>query len=469
MTAERTRHFHTAGWIFSAAILIAFLLGVFFKNPARRKYPEREPVVFWHMWSGVWKTIVEDICVSFNESQNQYEVLPLSVPGDVADSKFLLSVAGGAPPDCMVQWNQIVPQFAHNKVIAPLDPVMSPEDYIYFKETTFPVAQKIATVNGRPYCMPLALDIRACYFRLDHLHEVGLLPPGAPKRITDKEEFEEIAALLPDNLEELAEWGNRLHVFDNKGRIARLGFLPEWLRMFAPAFGGGFYDWEAEKLTLNTPENRRALRFIADETTKLGFDNVVRFKSSLTGKHGADWPFALGKRSITIDGQWRVQQLKQLAPDIAYTTAPLPPPKKGGKKNAGWVHGNFMIIPTGAKNPQGAWEFIKFWIGQDDPERAARFYTRAGWLPPRPQIANTECFREYVKENPQFQTFIDLLDSPNIEPTPPVTFQLLLYDLIKRADESATRGTLTPKQALDNLEEQINDEIARKEGAPHEK
>jgi multiple sugar transport system substrate-binding protein len=239
--------------------------------------------------------------------------------------------------------------------------------------------------------------------------------------------------------------------------------------MFASVFGGGFYDSENEKLTIDTPENLRALAFLAEQHRQIGFEKMLRFQSSLATDSGADWPFASGKKSITIEGQWRVQQLKKFAPDIPYVTAPIPPPAKGGKTKAGWVHGNFMIIPRGAKNPQGAWAFIKFWTGQNNPEQAAGFYTRAGWLPPNPQIAATGVYQAYVHEHPQFQTFVDQLDSPNLEPTPPVPFQLQLFDLIKQTDDSAMRGSLPPKQALKQLEEKVNAVIQRREEFSNEK
>jgi multiple sugar transport system substrate-binding protein len=47
------------------------------------------------MWTAEWKVVVERICDRFNKSQDRYEVIPLSVPGTAADSKFLLAAADG--------------------------------------------------------------------------------------------------------------------------------------------------------------------------------------------------------------------------------------------------------------------------------------------------------------------------------------------------------------------------------------
>ena len=118
-----------------------------------------------------------------------------------------------------------------------------------------------------------------------------------------------------------------------------------------------------------------------------------------------------------------------------------------------------MIIPKGAKQVAGAWEFIKFWSGIENPDRAAELYAWGGWLPMCPAIADAPKYREFVERNPQFKTFLDVLPSENIQPTPPVPYQLYLWDRITQADNAAQRGTLTPEAALQRLEKEIAQEI----------
>jgi multiple sugar transport system substrate-binding protein len=227
-------------------------------------------------------------------------------------------------------------------------------------------------------------------------------------------------------------------------------------------FGGSFYDERTAQLTINTPANLRALTWLADKQKELGYDKVVRFQAMLnTGGFSTQWPFISGQYSIAVDGQWRVEQLAKFAPDLEYRTAPVPP-AKNGKTHAGWSNGNFMIIPKGARQAQGAWEFIKFWSGVDNPARAAEFYTWGGWLPLTPKIAESPIYQAYVKKYPQFKTFLDVLPSENIQVTPPVPFQVFLADMTGRADDFAMRGTKTAKQALEDLEREVQQEIAKR-------
>lgn len=431
-----------------AVVLLAVLgVAVVFAlpGPPPRKYPDRIPVRFWHMWTAEWKDVVERIVDRFNESQDVYEVIPLSVPGTAADSKFLLSVAGGDPPDVMAQWNPVIPKWAESGLLIPLDELMTPEQWDEFQRTAYPVVKKIGMYKDKLYGVTTGLNIWACYCRLDHLREAGLDP-----------------AAFPDTLEGLVAWADKLHRFNKDGELTRMGFLFTWFAQYAPAFGGGFYDWDTGEVTLKTPENLRALTFLVDQRKRLGFDKVIRFQSGLTtGVANIEWPFIGGAYSISVDGQWRVQQIAQYAPDLEYMTVAVPPPA-GGKPHAGWSNGNFMIIPKGAKHVAGAWEFIKFWSGLENPERAAEFYTWGGWLPLSPAIADAPTYRQYVRDHPQFQTFLDMMPSANIQATPPVPYQVYLWDRITQADDTAMRGSLTPQQALDRLEQEIAREIAQR-------
>jgi len=443
---KRLPHVNVAAWAMAALASLAVVFVFALPGPTPRQYPERVPVRFWHMWTAEWKEVVERIVERFNESQDTYEVIALSIPGTAADSKFLLSVAGGDPPDVMAQWNPVIPKWAESRLLTPLNTLMSEAEWEAFQRTAYPAVKKIGMYKGDLYGVTTGLNIWACYARLDHLREEGL---------SGKE--------FPGTLEDLLEWGRKLHRFDAEGNLTRIGFLLTWFAQYAPGFRGGFYDWDTGEVLLNSPANLRALTFMVDERRKLGFENVIRFQSGLaTGVGNIDWPFISGAYAITVDGQWRVEQIAQYAPDLEYATFPIPPPK-GGLEHAGWTNGNFMIIPVGAKHVHGAWEFVKFWSGLEEPERAAEFYTWGGWLPLSPAIAEAPIYREYVRKHPQFQTFLDVLPSENIQPTPPVPYQVYLWDRLTQADESAMRGTLTPQGALERLGREVAREITARE------
>lgn len=408
-----------------------------------RKYPNRIPVRFWHMWTTEWKDVVERIVDRFNESQDKYEVLPLSVPMTAANAKFLIAVAGGAPPDVMAQWFPVIPKWAESGLLTKLDELMTPGEWAAFQRDAYPAVKKIGIYQDHLYGVTTGLNAFACYLRLDYLREAGLDPNR-----------------LPQTLEELFAWGDKLNRFDSAGHLARIGFLPMGFYFFVSGFGKGFCDWDTGEVLIDTPENLRTMEFLVEQRKRLGFGEVIRFQSGLSlGIGDATWPFMTGNFAIAMDGQWRVEQINRYAPKLEYITMVIPPPE-GGNKDFGYVSGNFMIIPKSAHCAEGAWEFVKFWSGIEQPERAAEFYTWGGWLPLNPAIAESPIYQKYVAEYPQFKTFLDLLPSEYMQPMPQVPYQVYLYDRIFRADDSIMRGNLTPQQAMTRLKREINDEVA---------
>jgi len=437
-----------AGRLAVVAIAAAVLAVALLPRAGMQRRPGRIPVRFWHMWTGEWKDVVDRIVARYNASQDKYEVVALSVPSAGADSKFLLGVVGGDPPDVMAQWNAVIPTWAENRLLLPLDELMTPEERDRFDREAYPIVKKLGTYKGHLYGLTTGINIWACYYLPAQFREAGLDPDHFPR-----------------TLEELQAEADRLTRRDKAGNITRIGFLPNTFLMYAPLFGGGFYDWQHGRLTIDTPANLRALTYLAEERRKLGYDNVVRYEAGLNGTNvqtgGIEWPFISGAYSITVDGQWRVEQIGKYAPNLDYRIAPLPPPA-GGKRYGGRSNGNFMIIPRGSKQPEGAWDFVKFWSGLSHPERAAEFYTWGGWLPLSPAIAEAPAYQAYLRKYPQFRQFLTILSSPNIEPLPPVPYQVFLNDRISSTEDSVVRGTIAPEAALKTLTADVEQERARR-------
>lgn len=398
------------------------------------------------MWTAEWKDRVEEIVNRFNESQEEYEVIPLSVPGgeNAADPKFLLAISGGNPPDVICPYKQVIPSWVESNMLVALDDLMGPEELEEYKKSVYPVTLKLSMYKGKLYGAMANIDTWALFYNPQHFRQAGLDPD-----------------YFPDTIEELLVAVEKLHRFDRNGNLERVGFLPYELRKVAPTFGGGLYDWESGQITINTPENLAALNFLVDIRKKLGFAEVLRFESSRLSSwqaHGGDWPFMTGTYSIAQEGEWKVEQMRKFAPEMEYRTAPFPPPA-GGKKQAGFAMGTWLLIPQGAHSIEGAWEFIKFWTGIEQPERAAEFYTWLGALPTCPAVTDAPIFQKYLKENPQLQTFVDMLSSKNLQAVPPVPYAVFLYDRLDRADDAAVKqGTLSPQESLEKLEKEIAQE-----------
>jgi multiple sugar transport system substrate-binding protein len=433
--------------IVGALVLFGILVAIMASpSPALRKHKDRREVRLWHMWSGEWKDVIEGIVAEYNASQTEFEVVPLSLPNG-AQSKLQMGIAGGDPPDLMVEWNPILPTWAEAGLLQKLDELMTPEERARYDAQAYPIVKRVGGYRGHIYGLAVGLNLTACYVRTDFLKEVGL-----------PEEW------VPETLEELEEVGKRLDKFDGKGNLTRIGFNPPGFKAVAPAFHGGFYNWKENGkggLLIDTKENLNALQHVVDQRKRLGFDNVVRFQSGQGSDMGGAWAFIQGAYGITIDGQWRVEQLRKYAPQVPYRVFPIPPPK-GGLPLAQMTGGNFIVIPSGAKNIEGAWKFVKWWNGLADPNTAAMPFALMAQMPPSSGVAESPAYAKYLKENPMFAKFVEMLPSPNIHPLPPVAIQQFLNDKIASAEDSALRGSISPKASLEKAQREINEELERR-------
>jgi multiple sugar transport system substrate-binding protein len=409
------------------------------------------------MWTAEWEKVVQWIVEQYNRSQDVYEVIALSIPTSSAagqgtnnaSQKVLLAIAGGHPPDCMAQWNSVLPAWAAQGLIRPLDEVGTPEEIERFREGAFPIALKIGGYQDRLYGVTTGINAFALYYNVRHLREAGLDP-----------------ANLPDTMAELLEWRERLTRRDPDGNLTRLGLAPIPLFMAYPLFGDDLYDPALDRIDPRSEAVRKGIELAWENNHYYGFDAIIRFQAGLSissSSGGATgWPFMSGQYSMAVEGQWRVEQLARYAPDLEYVTGPIPNPEPG-QPPRGFASANFMIIPTGAACPEGAWDFIKFWSGLDDPQRAARLLVPGGWLPTMRATAAAPAYREFVATYPQFETFVSILHSDGLQPMPPVVNQVFLSTVLGRVSERIARGSLNPNEAMDYFAAEWAEEESRRE------
>ena len=92
------------------------------------------------------------------------------------------------------------------------------------------------------------------------------------------------------------------------------------------------------------------------------------------------------------------------------------------------------MIPKGAANSEGAWEFIKFWIGYSQPKQAVRTCVAGGWIPVSDAIVQDPDFQTFLEQDELFKVFVELAASPNQFPIPMVP----AGPKLKRSVESAS-------------------------------
>jgi len=316
------------------------------------------------------------------------------------------------------------------------------------------------------------MDIRALFYNQTAIAEAGL---AAPETI---EQLDAIAAHFspasPERMQRLQ---------------SPVGFLPDSRRLWAwgPAFGASFFNEQTKQLTLNSPPAAAALKWMAGYGRRYGSDNLAAFRQGDQSLPGKTFPLlsvedkaTVGRYVVMMDGQWRVRDINTFEqrrvvlnlPEINFGVCPLPfvdrdhdsQPDPPSRRDAGWVNGNFFVIPAGAKCSAGAWEFAKFWIGQSQSNKAdaaAKRYARGGWIPVTEDVIESASYQNYLAENPLMETFVRLAGSNNQYPIPTVSGAAMLKREVEDLTYEAMMNDHAPA-AIDNLFQQRTVEILSK-------
>jgi len=478
--------------IFQTIVLVtlsAVLLLVALWRPSEKEATAahgRCEVVFWHFWGGKDRAVVEAIVDRFNASQEKHFVRAVAMPGNNLDLKFFLAVTGGDPPDLLNQDDPVVADWAHRGAIMPLDEIAAPgeirglgsesrtispgplapaergqageREQDVSQETSleawlFPAARQLGTYNDRLYALCNGLDIRALYYDRSTLEEYGLSPP---QTLSDLDHIAFTIAPPEGNL---------------SGR--RCGFLPNPQRSGAwgIVFSGRFYDPATGAITADSQPIVDALEGMASYSRAYGPSNVSAFRQGDQALTGAASPLLAGRYVAIMDGQWRVREIhawqdkREAAglPVREFGVVPLPPPK-GGAKRAGWVNGNFFIVPRSSSNPEGAWEFMKFWSGFGGNEaEAARIAAAGGWIPASQQVVEEPAFEEYLNEQPLFREFVELARSPKQVPTPAIPAAGYFQEIEMAAENVMYRGN-DPRDELQQAADRVRRRLANARG-----
>jgi multiple sugar transport system permease protein len=213
----------------------------------------------------------------------------------------------------------------------------------------------------------------------------------------------------PRDWDELRDYAVKLSDRDASGKFRRVGFGPllgqGFLYHYAWLNGGEFVSPDGRTCTLDAPANVEALRFIVDVYDRLGgVGRVDAFKSTFQGNE-LD-PFLVGKVAMTIDSDFFQSIIADHAPRMRFAVAPPPAPK--GKESVTWSGGFSWVIPTGAKHPEMAFELIRFlnsdrtWELRNTVEERYAASRGTSFIPEMAPLphVNQMTYDRFVRDNP---------------------------------------------------------------------
>lgn len=372
-----------------------------------------EEVVMWGSWSGSQVAEIEAQATAFNESQDQYHVS--YVPQEQVEQKLLTAIAGGNVPD-LVMWDRYqTALYAPKGALQNLDDKISADgvDTGQF----YQAALSEMTSDGSVYGLPLLVDVRVVAYNKGMFDAAGLK--------------------APTTWEELKSSAEALTVSEG-GKLKTAGFLlndPGLFNMWLLQAGGQLVTDDGSATAFNSPEGLEVMNF---------WKSLMDAGVYVNGFADTSDVFAAGQAAMKYEGPWAIPGFEAATGlEWAFTE-----PVAGPNGDKGAIMGGFgLVIPTGAKNSDGAWEFMKWWASQ--PENGVEFGKISGWIPANRDAANDP----YFTENPAFSAFISTLDFASVRPSTP-GYSDVEGKALTPALQKFMSGELTAEQALSQAQQQ---------------
>lgn len=401
-------------------------------------------VTYWTSFTGsVEVNALKKIIANFNTSQSNYQAKLVQVPStsDSDVTKLMTAVRGGVGPDVYHFNRPFALQRAADGVLEDLTSYFNADE---LKSTYLDFALKECYFKDKLYALPFDTDARALYYRKDILKEVGVdaaeLDPAKGGVTVDR--VREIAAKIDKK--------------DSSGRYTRMGFVPwfaqGWGYTWGFDFGGTFYDQSQCKVTATNPGVVAGFSFLYDTAKALGAKETQEFMSSVNRPDAppAQNPFYQGSIAFMVSGDWEVASMKSYAPNVDYGITYIPLAKAGAKPSS-WSAGFSTVMPTGAKNKEGAVALIKYMSG---PEGQRTYVQETQHFPTIKALLSDASLYD-----PRHQVFNDILKISTSLPVVPVG--ALLWDELSAAQDKVTLNQQTAADALKNVENRVQPQLQK--------
>jgi multiple sugar transport system substrate-binding protein len=300
-------------------------------------------VQFWART--VSKTLAQKLVSEFNATHKNLQVkLTLTSINDDVTS-LATSIRAGDPPD-VVGLNDIdVPTFTHEGAFMDLTQYINKLPY---KSALSPGHVGLATYQGKEYGVPYWADLSVLWYNKQLFQQAGLNPGNPPTTY---------AQILSD-AQAINKLGHGINGFTFAGDCQGcLGFTVQpgiWAD--GTHLTNGDIGSQTANIAGNQPLQSALTLYRNMWTQKLVPDNDRTDDGTTWGQD-----FAAGKIGIMPGGYGQVVDLvkaSQLGTEFLDT--PLPGSNGGYSTFDG---GDDFVIPSAAKNPSGAWEFIQ-WVMQ---------------------------------------------------------------------------------------------------------
>jgi multiple sugar transport system substrate-binding protein len=213
------------------------------------------------------------------------------------------------------------------------------------------------------------------------------------------------------------------------------------------AAGGKVLSDDGKKSVINSPENVKALKLMADGvksgTAARGVTTYMeeesrRYFESGKAKYMRNWPYAyaLGEKAKAVKGKFDV----------------LPFPQFEGAGKAGILGGHNQVVSVYSKNPGGALKWIDYITGAENQKRQLLDFSQSSTLVATYDDADIQ--KKYAFAT-QLRDAISQAKSRPVSPVYPQVSQAIYKNV-----NAALSGKVTPEQALQTAQAEMDKALA---------
>ncbi|WP_238005349.1 ABC transporter substrate-binding protein [Dactylosporangium sp. AC04546] len=383
-------------------ILAAVTLVLAACTPGTKEKPIADPgadvsgtVEFWHFFTDREAEAIDAVVADFQAAHPKIKVV---VKSGQDDSKMTQAIGGGQGPDVGLSYStDIVGQFCASGAWLDLNQYIARDKV---SMDAFPQTVKQYTEHkGKRCSMPVLADAYGLYYNKKLFAEAGIAGP-------------------PKTLEEFAEDAKKLTKRGPDGSIQTAGFLPLFgfyentPSHLGPMVGAQWLKGDGSSAIGTDPGWPQLLKWQKELVDWFGYDKLEAFRASLGDEYSDANAFQKGQVAMAIDGEYRIAFAKDQAPDLQFGVAPMPV-STAERYGAGYVTGNVIGISRTARNPEAAWELIRYLT--TDTKAIVKLSNSLKNIPStKDALASPD-----LKMDAEFKTFVDIFNHPKTTTTPP--------------------------------------------------
>jgi multiple sugar transport system substrate-binding protein len=327
---------------------------------------------------------------SFMKIQPEVKVQVLIVPATSYDQKIQTMIAGGKPPDIFGSGDVQIPNIAAKKFAIDLNPYIKRDAYPV--DDFYPQVVEGLTYDGKLLGLTDNWDTQVMYYNATLFEKAGASPPNGDWTWDD---FTTAAESMTSGSGTSKIYGA---VYDN-------WFATYFDQMWSN--GADPYPDNGKSCGYDTPQSHTAFNQIIDL-----YKSGVSPTPTQFSDQGAEQLFLTGRVAMMIgSGRWSAYSLRDVK-KFDWQIAPIP---KGSSGRSNFFHLAMFAIASNSKNPEAAWEFMKFMVSAEGIEQGL---AASQGIPSRRSIADSASFKnsEFATAHNSVQPFLDALPTAHRAP-----------------------------------------------------